>query len=399
MILSHQCQMNCCFCSQGGAKQETMELALARRIMEELKENGVGQIGFTGGEPLLYPNFEEIILYGAKLGFAMSLITNGLLLDKYTKSSVFDHLKVIGVSLHGKEETHDKITGLQGSYRVVKENLFRFREKYPANKLSLNFTYCNLNDAPDELESVIALAEKLNASVNVARINEKGLSQNKDFSSDINAMLKHIDNYRRNDVPIHVINCIPHCVVNEEFRYLVHGCSAGISFCAIDSDGKVKLCPTADFMLGDLTTTSFMDVWNSPRMNEFRNLGWLPLKCKVCKEILKCFGACKIDGDVGKWPSFQDSLARKYLDDEWKMLASKRLLLKTNSVRSEGDSYIFMCEPLRFCSEEAVNIVTKMDGTMTGNDIIRLFSNDDYEKERIKEFILALNADKMIYTV
>lgn len=398
MILTHQCQMRCCFCSQGDAEFHNMKLSLAKKVLEDLADIGVGQIGFTGGEPLLYPYLEETALLGADLGFAMSLITNGLLLHKFIGNSIFDHVKVVGVSIHGTNEVHDRITGIPGSCEIVKKNLLYFHKKYPSHKLFLNFTYSNQNNEPEELESVLTFAQGLDASVNVARINEKGRSLNKDYYSDINEMLRNIDCYRRNGVAIKIGNCIPHCIVNDQYKYLVHGCSAGVSFCAIDSDGKVKLCPTADFALGDLNTTSFAEIWNSPIMGKFRSLDWLPLKCGVCKEILKCCGACKIDGDVHEWPSFQDSLAKKYLDQEWKKLASKKLFLKANAVRSEGDLYILMCEPLRFCSEETVEILSKMNGTMTGNELISFFSKSDIDQECIKELIHALYADKMIYT-
>lgn len=398
MILTQQCQLNCCFCSQGGAKCQDMDLLLAKRILRDLAEIGVGQIGFTGGEPLLYPHLEEIILFGADLGFSMSLITNGLLLDRFIESSILNCVKTIGISLHGKQDVHDRITGMPGSYNIVKKNLLCVRRRYPDHKLTLNFTYSNQNDAPAELESVLNLAYEINATVNVARINEKGRSLTKDFYSDVNGMLENVDRHHKNGVAINVGNCIPHCIVNERYRYLVHGCSAGVSFCAIDSDAKVKLCPTADFSLGDLNTTPFMEIWNSSLMHRYRSLDWLPLKCGVCKEILKCFGACKIDGDIHKWPVFQDSLAKKYLDDEWSKLASKHLFFKANAVRSEGELYILMCEPLRFCSEAAVEIISKMNGIMTGGEIVELCGRTDNERKKIREFIHALYADKIIYT-
>ena len=53
-----------------------------KRLIDELKQKGIKNIHYTGGEPLLRRDLAELVRYAAERGFTVGLTTNGILLDK-----------------------------------------------------------------------------------------------------------------------------------------------------------------------------------------------------------------------------------------------------------------------------------------------------------------------------
>lgn len=133
MQLTRKCNLNCWFCGQKNFKlykaDETdayMNLNDWKRVINSLADyrdkTGIRpSIMLWGGEPLLYKDFEEIVLYIHKLKFPLGMVTNGTLLDKYRDlcKLAFDR---IYISVDGPAEIHDAIRG-QGVYEKVKENM------------------------------------------------------------------------------------------------------------------------------------------------------------------------------------------------------------------------------------------------------------------------------------
>lgn len=75
-------------------------------LLDQLWGMGCLFIELTGGEPLLYPAFNEIVGYARNLGFAVAITTNGFLLD----NKRIEELSELGVysviiSLHSVRDT------------------------------------------------------------------------------------------------------------------------------------------------------------------------------------------------------------------------------------------------------------------------------------------------------
>lgn len=79
------CNLACrhCFvsCSPTNHTHELLSLAQVRRYLEEGARLGAKEYYFTGGEPFLNPEMEEILAAALELGPA-TVLTNGLLLDE-----------------------------------------------------------------------------------------------------------------------------------------------------------------------------------------------------------------------------------------------------------------------------------------------------------------------------
>ncbi len=75
------------------------------------------------------------------------------------------------------------------------------------------------------------------------------------------------------------------------------GCRAGISICAIDSEGNVKGCPIhPNFLIeGNLREKSLYEIWNDKKSFGYNRNAKPKLKkqCGKCKFSKICRGGCK----------------------------------------------------------------------------------------------------------
>ena len=115
--LTDSCNMNCKFCSVKNKNKNYIDIKLLKKILLDLKELNILDVYYTGGEPLLHPDFEEIINFGYSLGIRQTILTNGLLINKY--KYLMDKIMCVCVSLHGGKYLHNKLTGSNCYEKVV----------------------------------------------------------------------------------------------------------------------------------------------------------------------------------------------------------------------------------------------------------------------------------------
>lgn len=85
--ITQKCNLSCPYCHREGQAptNEEMDIVLIKKIAASAKEAGIKKVKITGGEPLLRKDILEIV--SAFRGFDdVSLVTNGVLLDKYAKA-------------------------------------------------------------------------------------------------------------------------------------------------------------------------------------------------------------------------------------------------------------------------------------------------------------------------
>ena len=84
--ITDRCNFHCQYCFGKFIGRSELPLEDAKKIVDNmyayfLEENiPDGKINFAGGEPLLYPYLDELVLYAHSLGIKVSLVTNGSLL-------------------------------------------------------------------------------------------------------------------------------------------------------------------------------------------------------------------------------------------------------------------------------------------------------------------------------
>ncbi|MEF8873157.1 MAG: GTP 3',8-cyclase MoaA [Candidatus Thermoplasmatota archaeon] len=135
LALTQRCNLGCFYCHREGEekKLETkLDLREVRKIVKTASDLGMHKVKFSGGEPLLHPDIEEIIEFSSEYMEDVSLTTNGVLLKSEAKGLKEEGLDRVNVSLDTVDpKTYQKITGKrklsdvkEGIRRAVEVGLF-----------------------------------------------------------------------------------------------------------------------------------------------------------------------------------------------------------------------------------------------------------------------------------
>src|SRR6516225_4209422 len=76
----YQCNLDCPHCCVPIEWPDRLDIAAALRFLEDAHQEGIAVLGFTGGEPFLYPEFLlALCRRAAELGFRFDkIISNGV---------------------------------------------------------------------------------------------------------------------------------------------------------------------------------------------------------------------------------------------------------------------------------------------------------------------------------
>lgn len=135
--ISEQCNMNCryCYVSNNGGFMSSKIANKAVDVFLKLLKRGLGKGSITifGGEPLLNKKvLREVIQHAGKTDLFnrhidnISIVTNGVLLDKNIIQFFKDHHIQVSISLDGPQEAHDLIRigkDGKGTFKKVERNI------------------------------------------------------------------------------------------------------------------------------------------------------------------------------------------------------------------------------------------------------------------------------------
>lgn len=93
-----------------------------RGLLESLDKLGVQKLVMSGGEALLHPDFFRFCEIIKTKGIRISLLSTGLLLQKYAKE-IISFVDDVVVSLDGDEAVHDAIRNVPGAFKKLTEGV------------------------------------------------------------------------------------------------------------------------------------------------------------------------------------------------------------------------------------------------------------------------------------
>lgn len=165
------CNMDCRMCYIKTTKeswQEQGEMLTAEEwiaIAEEAKEMGLLYLLITGGEPLLYPEFEKVYTWLCKNGIIVMLNTNGTLLNERIVSLLKENPpRKVNISLYGgSAETYEKLCNYAGGFDRVLNGAAMLKRAGIAVKFNSSLTPLNCND----LEKMHSIAADLDIPLQV----------------------------------------------------------------------------------------------------------------------------------------------------------------------------------------------------------------------------------------
>jgi radical SAM protein with 4Fe4S-binding SPASM domain len=151
------CNLKCvhCYASAGDCPADNeLSTAEGRALLHDLASYRVPAVLFSGGEPLVRPDFFELLEYARQLGLRCTLSTNGTRIDDETARDLAGlGLRYVGISLDGAQPRHDRLRGVEGAFEQTIEGIRACRRA--GLNVGLRFTVHALNE-PD-LEEIFQI--------------------------------------------------------------------------------------------------------------------------------------------------------------------------------------------------------------------------------------------------
>jgi len=127
--LSNRCDLNCIYCAtEAGQTPDKGELELyeLKDLIVQCRDLGARFAVINGkGEPLMDPRAWEMFDYIREQNMALTLVTNGILINTREKARfLFEHQVSVEVKLHHLDaNVHDYLVGRQGAHKLAVQAL------------------------------------------------------------------------------------------------------------------------------------------------------------------------------------------------------------------------------------------------------------------------------------
>lgn len=239
--ITNACNMKCkhCMNSSGKNAKGGLEKENALKLIDELYENKTEEIYISGGEPLLYPYIDEVILHANSLGIKVTLATNAFEIPKHLEV-IKKGVQLVSISLDGIGLTHDNFRGIPGAFDNC-VNVFKLLKE---NNVKTRISAMIWKENIDQLEEMISIAKSYGVSkINLAFLIPTGRAKNDDtiqlpagkYKEMVDVVAKLRENYKSDDFDIELRR---NTVLDKDSI----DCPGGGNLIHINVNGKVSPC-------------------------------------------------------------------------------------------------------------------------------------------------------------
>ncbi len=282
--ITQACDLHCRHCYDR-SDRSALSLDAALRILDDMdrfcrKKHVNGQISFTGGNPLLHPDFLDIYRAASNFGFSLAIFGNPAPRKQIEALIAIQPPDFFQVSLEGLPEYNDFIRG-KGHFNRVMDFLDLLRDIDVYSMVMLTLTR-------DNHQQVIPLGERLRGRADVfyfnrlARVGE-GASLELPGKQDYISFLENYLNASKENPVLglkdNLINVLLHHKGMEPFGGCTgFGCGAAFNFLSVLSDGDVHACRKFPSPIGSLLTQSLEEIYDSDIASRYRS------GCAECRQ-------------------------------------------------------------------------------------------------------------------
>lgn len=315
LAITNRCNLACAHCNVRPTRQEP-DLSLEKwaAIIGRLAQLKVFRLWISGGEPLMRPDFFELLEIIEQTHFFYGLNTNAMLVDdeKAARLASLGRLRSVVVSLEGHNaQVHGRLRGEASfgpavagiralvrrlgqleTYTTVTRTNFRHLKDIVRFALELGVTSVKFNELLPlgqgfklRAELTLTNEERRQTFAEAARLNEK-------YPGVLAGSYVEMGPFFEGLGRVAASGLTP-----GPSRYL-SSCEGGITKLTIRPDGKVVPCDRLwDFVAGDLTTQDLAEIWHESKVFEqmrARQTTRLDqiADCAGCPVVHMCTGGC-----------------------------------------------------------------------------------------------------------
>ncbi len=307
--LTTKCNLDCKHCYRAPERRTGSHQELPRDLLEaalgDAKALGALWVTFSGGEPLLHPEWKRILEMARDLGFAVSLSTNASLIDGQTAAFLAD-LPIYNIKttmLGMTEEVHDSLAQRPGSFRKTVSAIQALRERDVNVTVSMTAMADNVRQIPDfvlwakGLGAVPMVDPHLSGMLD-GRLASPALRAS---DEDLRWLLLHpvMEEFLEGSEAVELRP--EDAMAKQDGNDTL--CTAGHLSISLNADGSLWPCVTWPLDLGNLRDVSLKDVWRGSEKLAWvrslrRSMAGGCVGCKVRHACVRCPGmAAAVHGD------------------------------------------------------------------------------------------------------
>jgi len=303
--ITRNCNLSCPHCYTAATRRLEDELTTQEclKLIDSMKNLEVKVIGWTGGEPLLREDLEEIIFYAkSKANIGSGITTNGILFTEKRGLS----LKEAGVSFI--QISFDGSTPQRNARirKATEEDFYKVIEAIKVCKklgMKLNLAMLlgkeNLDDGPDFLR--LAQTEGVSyvrfcGFIPWGRGKNPEIKKRLSFDEGTLPALKFF-------IKSFIDSNYPKVLPDPGFGplppdYSFHPCVSGVKTFYLTSTGDVYPCTSLlgkDFLVGNVRENSLENIWENNKMTFISEFPYEKVEgyCKECECFPQCRGGCR----------------------------------------------------------------------------------------------------------
>jgi selenobiotic family peptide radical SAM maturase len=300
--ITQACDLHCKHCYDRSQRSPlTWEQGV--KILKDLdrfcREKRVqGQVSFTGGNPLLHPQFNELYRAARELGFGAAILGNPTTRDRLREIRAIGEPHFFQVSLEGLREHNDWIRG-PGHFDRVMEFLEILKELNLYSMVMLTLTR-------DNLGQVIPLAELLRGKADsfffnrLSQVGEGAQLQGpgrEAYAPFLEAYLEAASGNPIMGLKDNLTNILHYRKGIPIFGGCTgYGCGAAFNFLTLLPDGEVHACRKLPSRIGNILETGLLEIYDSEEARRYR-AG--TSACRACPIRPVCGGCLAVAYGMG----------------------------------------------------------------------------------------------------
>jgi radical SAM protein with 4Fe4S-binding SPASM domain len=312
-----KCDLACRHCGSraGHARSDELTTEQCLDLVRQMAELGVKEVTLIGGEAYLRDDWTEIVREIKKYGMSATMTSGGRGITKErAEEAARAGLESVSISLDGLEATHDRLRGVEGSFRSALESLKNLRAAGIRVACNTQINRLSVPDLPELLELIAQAGVhswqiQLTVAMGRAADEPEVLLQPYDLLELFPLLARLKERMVALGVRLWPGNNIGYFGPYETLlkgtmpRGHMASCGAGRSTLGIEADGAIKGCPslpTDAWTGGNIRDNSLKDIWerSAPlRYTRDRTIEDLWGYCRGCYYADTCRAGCT-------WTSF-----------------------------------------------------------------------------------------------
>jgi PqqA peptide cyclase len=300
--LTYRCPLKCAWCNNPldfDAYRDELTTEEWKSVLRQGRALGALQLGFSGGEPALRKDLEELVAEAHRLGYYTNLITSGIGLTRERLSDLKSAgLQHIQLSIQSADATvTDRLVGARAHEHKLE---IAHDIKALGFPVVLNVPVCRQNI--DNVDDILAMGEALGVEYleldniqyyNWALVNRAQLLPSREQIQRAEAAVQRARARLGNRMRIYF-------VIPDYYEGRPKACMNGWGaiHLTIGPDGRALPCQEArnlpGFEFPSVREHSLEWIWrDSPAFNRYRGDDWMMEPCRSCPEKTRDFAGCR----------------------------------------------------------------------------------------------------------